>query len=235
MPAKLMIADKNDVQDMAEKVKLLFENLDNRFSTYKFDSEISKFNRGEIDTTNYPELKFILSECERTRIETNGYFDSHYGLSEDPSGLVKGYAINQAAKLLQENGYANFLVEIAGDVATSGSNGENLTWTIGIENPFNRKEVVKVVKLSGQAIATSGIAVHSDHIVNPITHKVANEIASLSVITDNVYDADRMATAAYAMGERGIEFLNQLPNYSGYMITNDKRGIMTEGFKQYVK
>ncbi len=177
----------------------------------------------------------ILDECERTKLETEGYFDCRCRGEIDPSGLVKGYAISQAAKLLIEAGCQNFLIEIAGDLQTKGVNDEGKPWQVGIENPFNRAEIIKIVKLADMGMATSGTAIHPDHIINPLTRQPAHEIASLTVIAPNVYDADRMATAAFAMGQKGVEFMQKLPGYAAYMVTNDRQGIMTESFKQYVQ
>ena len=234
MPAKLIVAERKDLKAITTKIKSLFTSIDAKFSTYKDTSLVSQLNRGEIKPDTDDELRTIFAECERTKKETNNYFDCAYRGQFDPSGLVKGYAIGLAAKLLKASGYTNFLVEIAGDLQTSGTNEDKQPWKIGIENPFNQTEIVKVVKLSGEAMATSGTAVHAEHIINPITHQVAHEIASVSVIAKNIYDADRMATAAFAMGKTGISFIQNLPGYAGYMITNEKQAVMTEGFKRYV-
>ena len=234
MPAKLNLPDGEDEATFL-KIKSLYTTLDTQFSTYLETSEISRYNRHEISLTDHSELEWILSECARTKQETEGYFDCQYGTNCDPSGLVKGYAISQAAKMLREAGHTNFLVEIAGDLQTSGNNEAGEPWTIGIENPFNRVEIVKVVTLSGQGLATSGTSIHPDHIINPLTHQPAHEIASISVIAGDVYDADRMATAAFAMGPKGIAFIEGLSGYDGYMVTLDKQGVMTTGFKQYVQ
>lgn len=236
MPAKLQIASDRNTHDIFAAIQACFIAIDQQFSTYKKMSEVSQYNRGEIALHDHPQLAWILSECERTKQETQGYFDSQYNRQTiDPSGIVKGYAISQAAKMLRENGFTDFLVEIAGDLQTSGVSKTGELWTVGIENPFNRSEIIKVVHLSGQGLATSGTSVHKDHIVNPLTHVAAHEIASMSVIADDVYDADRMATAAFAMGTNGIAFIASLPGYAGYMVTLDKQGIMTEGFKQYAQ
>ena len=235
MDAKLQVVGEGDIAKILVQIKQLYRELDEKFSTYKTESEISRYNRHGPSMSLSREMQFILTECERTKRETQGYFDCHYGTLVDPAGLVKGYAISQAAKLLRSAGYQDFLVEIAGDVQTSGLSEEGEPWKIGIENPFNRQELIKVVGLAGQAIATSGTSIHPNHIIDPLTHKVADQIASVSIVAEDIYDADRMATAAFAMGESGIEFIQKLPGYAGYMVLNNKQALMTESFKQYVK
>src|SRR4029078_5463526 len=109
-----------------------------------------------------------------------------------------------AAALLKEKGFANFYVDAGGDILSQGFNKENKKWRIGIKNPFDIREIVKVLKITNQGIATSGNYERGEHIYNPITGKIQNEIVSLTVIGPNVYEADRFATAAFAMGKKGI-------------------------------
>ena len=110
-----------------------------------------------------------------------------------------------AAKLLQELDLKNFYVNAGGDIQFSGKNAEGKLWKTGIKNPFNQKEIVKVVYLkSGEGIATSGNYIRGDHIYNPKNRKkIIEEIVSFTVIGPNVCEADRFATAVFAMGKEG--------------------------------
>jgi len=213
-----------------------FISIDEVFSPYKKSSEVSKINNGMIKPTKYSkDMKHILQLAEQTKKETNGYFDVYQNGKLDPSGIVKGWAIWQAAKMLEEKGFNSFYVDAGGDIQVKGNNGEGKPWIVGIQNPFNLKEIVKVVVLKNKGIATSGTAIRGQHIYNPLapTAPIA-DIVSLSVIGSNVYDADRFATAAFAMGEKGIYFIENLPGLEGYMI--DKKGIATytKGFNAFV-
>jgi thiamine biosynthesis lipoprotein len=175
-----------------------------------------------------------LELCKITKKETNGYFDININGVIDPSGIVKGYAINEAYKILKNKGYNNFYVEIAGDIEISGKNN-NKNWKVGIQNPYNPKEIIKIVALTNKGIATSGNYIRGAHIYNPKNKKPAQEIASITVIGPNVYDADRFATAAFAMGEKGIEFISFLKGFEGYMIKKDKTAVFTKGFEKHVE
>jgi thiamine biosynthesis lipoprotein len=179
-------------------------------------------------------MRKILRLCEETKKETGGYFDINLNGKLDPSGIVKGYAIWQGSQMLKNKGYENFYIEIAGDIQTSGKNEKKESWKVGIQNPFNLKEIVKVLKISNKGIATSGNYQRGKHILNPKTKIAADEIASITVIGSNVYEADRFATAAFAMGERGIEFIEKLKGLEGYMIKRDRKAVMTSGFERYV-
>jgi thiamine biosynthesis lipoprotein len=219
-----------------------FIYIDEKFSTYKSGSEISKINRGEINESEQSDdMKIIFMLSEETKQRTGGFFDIRKpDGSRDPSGIVKGWAIWNAAKLIEKHGFTNFYVDAGGDIQTSGLNGERKKWNIGIRNPLTagtprQNEIVKVVYLSGEGIATSGTYIRGDHIYNP--HGPAkNDIVSMTIIGPNIYEADRFATAAFAMGAAGIRFIEQLPKTSrleGYII--DKNGIatMTTGFHMY--
>lgn len=237
MPITVEIIGDNIPEEVFDKVFFYFDYVDKKFSTYKEDSEISKINRGEIKEVDYSQdMKEVFDLSEDTKKATNGYFDirSRNG-SYDPSGLVKGWSIYKAAQILINCGFKNFYVEAGGDIQAYGKNKNGESWRVGIRNPLNENEIIKTVGLSNAGMATSGTYVRGQHIYNP--HDIKNEILdilSITVVGANVYEADRFATAAFAMGKAGIHFLENLPGLEGYMV--DKNGIatMTSGFNKNV-
>jgi thiamine biosynthesis lipoprotein len=234
MPVTVQVVDSAVTAEDIQEVFAYLHYIDQKFSTYKKDSEISQINRGEAKRLDYSnEMQKVLALCEETKQLTDGYFDINSKGIIDPSGLVKGYAIWQAAQILKNKGYKNFYVEIAGDIQTFGKNEDGESWRIGIQNPFNLKEIIKIVKLSDKGIATSGNYQRGKHILNPKTNLPADEVAGISVIGPNIYEADRFATAAFAMGEEGIKFIGKLKGFAGYMIKNDKTAVMTGVFAEY--
>jgi FAD:protein FMN transferase len=234
MPVTIEIADLNAEIEVFEEVFDYLISVDERFSVYKKNSEITLYNEGKITKENLSEeMKKVLKLAEETKNKTDGFFDIVYGGKIDPSGLVKGWAIYNASIILHKKGFKNFYVEIAGDIEVAGLNNEGQKWAIGIRNPFNKKENVKVVYLSDCGIATSGNYERGKHIYNPKEKKPAEEIASLTVIGPNIYEADRFATACFAMGEKGIYFIEQLPGFEGYLIDKNKIATFTSGFEKY--
>ena len=212
-------------------------SVDNRFSTYKKDSEISRINRGEISVDEISaEMREVFAIAEKTREESNGYFDIHRPDGRiDPSGIVKGWAIKNAAEIIR-TGHQNFFVNAGGDIAMSGKNSEGGEWSVGIRNPFNINEIVKVVYPRGKGIATSGSYIRGNHIYNPHNSSAElKEIVSISVIGPDVLEADRFATAAFAMGKEGIMFIENLAGLEGYAIDADGIATMTSGFAAYTK
>lgn len=215
-----------------EKIYAYFRYIDDTFSTYKESSEISLINAGKLSKSQYSkDMQEILRLCEQTKKETNGYFDIEHLNQLDPSGLVKGWAIWQASKLFDKAGFSNYYIDAGGDVQVSGK-----TWTVGIRNPFNYNEVIKIVSLNNLGIATSGTAERGQHIYIPQKPKAQiSNIVSLTVIGPNVYEADRFATAAFAMEKQGIQFIEKLPGFEGYMIDKNGLATFTSGFAKYTQ
>lgn len=235
MPVRINVVDDAVAEDDIEEIFTYLRQIDEKFSTYKETSETQKLNRGEISEQDLsPEMKEVLALSDETKKETRGFFDVKINHIFDPLGLVKGWAIYKAAEMLARKGYHNFYLEIAGDIEVRGHNERGEKWRIGIENPFNRSQIIKVVELSDAGIATSGTYIRGKHIFNPINGKDADEIMSMTVIAENVYEADRFATAAFAMGKVGINFLESKTGLEGMMVTKDKRLTETSGFKQYL-
>ena len=236
-PVTIEISDKESSQELFEEVFSYFTYIDDKFSTYKESSEITAINQGKIKKDDWSEdMKIVFALSEETKVLTNGYFDivtleGNY----DPSGLVKGWAIFNAAQILKRRNIHNFYVEAGGDIETHGLNSEGKPWIIGIQNPFAKKrEVVKTVYLKDKGIATSGTSVRGQHIYNPIDKiNAIQDIVSITVIGPNIHEADRFATAAFAMGNKGINFIESLIGFEGYMIDEKGVGTMTSGFNNY--
>jgi thiamine biosynthesis lipoprotein len=180
-------------------------------------------------------MQLVFAMCEETKKETGGYFDIKTPNGTfDPSGLVKGWAIWNAAKLLEKKGFQNFYVDAGGDIQPHGHNMDGGKWAVGIKNPFTELENVKVVYVNEEGVATSGTYIRGLHIYNPHDdNQPVSDIVSLTVIGPNIHDADRFATAAFAMGPTGIQFIEQLPGYEGYRIDKNKVATMTTGFEKY--
>lgn len=234
MPITVEIVDGGSAKLLADTFRL-FRHVDNRYSTYKVDSEISRINHGLTKSKWSPEMRRVLRLCEVTKQQTSGYFDIAHNGQLDPSGLVKGWAIWEAAKRLRKHGVKNFYIEAGGDIQTYGKNADGGTWIVGIRNPFNRDEIIKVLGVKSKGVATSGNYIRGQHIYDP--HKPSaehNGVQSLTVIGKNVYEADRFATAAFAMGKAGIGYIEQADGLEGYMIDDKGIATLTSGFKEYV-
>ena len=231
MPIEIEIVEP-DAATLSEAFAYL-EAVDQRFSTYKADSEIMRMNRGEVACGEASEaMREVLALAERTKAETGGYFDIRRpdGLL-DPSGVVKGWAIHGAAKLIHARGHRRYAVNAGGDIATSGENAEGQPWSVGIRNPFATEEVVKVIYPRGKGVATSGSYIRGAHIYNPhMPEEELSDVVSLTVLGPDVLEADRYATAAFAMGREGAVFIENLPGFEAYAINALGIATFTSGF-----
>ena len=211
-----------------------FYEVDDRFSPFRPQSEVSALNKGEKAELS-SELREILWLAEITRRETGGYFDIRRPDGRiDPSGVVKGWAIRRAAQLIAARGHTDFLVEAGGDLQCVGRNDDGEPWRVGIRNPFDPMESIKTLQPGDAGVATSGSSIRGHHIDDPHTGGSPDDIVSLTVVGADIFDADRFATAAFAMGREGIDFIETSPGLEGYMV--DTRGVatMTTGFKKLV-
>jgi FAD:protein FMN transferase len=236
MPITVEVVDAAATPALVDKVYQYFEYIDDKFSTYREHSEISQINRRELALEYASEdMRTVFALAELTRQETDGYFDIARNGFYDPSGLVKGWAILNAAEMLRREGMRNFYVDAGGDIEAAGTNAVGASWRAGIRNPFRIEEIVKVLAVTDCGIATSGTYVRGDHIYNPLSAApLVTDVVSLTVIGPNVYEADRFATAAFAMGREGILFIERLPGFEGYMIDSNRQATFTGGWERYV-
>jgi thiamine biosynthesis lipoprotein len=235
IPITVEVLDARVAANDLAQVFAYFADVDDIFSTYKPTSAIARLNCGELSEEECgADVRTILALAEQTKRETRGYFDIWRDGQRDPSGIVKGWAIQNAAGILAAAGFRDFYVDAGGDAQICGTR-HGAPWRVGIRNPFNRHENVKVLALSDCGVATSGTAVRGQHIYNPHAPDTPlRDVVSLTVVGPKVYDADRFATAAFAMGRGGIRFIQDLPGFEGYMIDAAATATYTSGFERYV-
>lgn len=236
MPVTVAIVDEPP-PGLIDRIFAYFAEVDRRFSPFRPDSEVSALNgAGFAPATLSLEMREILALADGTRQETDGYFDIHRPDGRiDPSGIVKGWAVRNAARQVAAAGVENFFVDAGGDIQSRGRDPAGQEWKAGIRNPFNETEIIKVVTPRGHGIATSGTYVRGQHIYDP-RHpgKAIEDIVSLTVIGPDVLEADRFATAAFAMGRYGIYFIEAHPRLEGYVVDCNSIATQTSGFRRFV-
>ncbi len=237
MPVSIEIAGSGVDTARFDELYSYFEHVEEVFSPFRATSETSRINGGLLTLEDSSEeMKTVVRLAEKTRTETDGYFDIWREGTLNPVGLVKGWAVYQASEMLRGSGIWDFYIEAGGDIQLSGQSESGGMWTVGIRNPFKLDEIVKSLALSDMGIATSGTYVRGEHIYDPRATGQApsGDIASVTVLGPNVYEADRFATAAFAMGAEGIRFLERERGLEGYMIDASGIATMTSGFADYV-
>ncbi len=214
-----------------------FRAVDARFSTYRDDSEVSRLNSGAIEWPSCSaELREVLAMCEKARVDSDGYFDIRRHRADgtlDPSGLVKGWSVEGAAGVLEGAGVRNYTINAAGDVVIRGEPEPQLAWRIGVRNPWDAQTMVAVLEARDLAIATSGTYERGDHVLVPHTGRTPDGIASMTVIGPSLTWADAWATAGFAMGVRGVEWVaRELEGYDACAVSSDRHLVMTDGFRR---
>ncbi len=203
----------------------LLRQVDQRFSTYRADSEISQLNRGRLRLADaHPEVREIVRWCAVARRRTGGYFDARLpvgvlppGMSLvnaalgrgpsgdgrwfDPSGLVKGWAVQRAAELLTARGVVDFCLNAGGDIAMRCAPGQ-APWRVGVEDPADPSRLLAVLDVTDGAVATSGTGRRGAHINDPHTGRPAVTFSSVTVTGPDLTWADIYATAVAASGRR---------------------------------
>ena len=220
----------------AERAFEWFREVDGIFSTYKPASAISRINRGELQIADAPAVvREMLAECDKMTARTGDYFDARRPDGKmDPSGLVKGWAIGRAGELLRAGGFDNYCVEAGGDLVVRGHNDVGEPWTVGVRNPFELGQIVKVLRPGDGAVATSGEYERGQHIYDPHTGKAAEGPASVTVVGPDIAWADVAATAAFAMGADGTKWLARQKDLDFYWIDRDGQATFSPGLRKYL-
>ena len=215
---KTNLSDTELNEVINEAVRVLHE-ADGIFSLYKSESPLSKLARGECSVSDCPEVvSTIWDECEKWSRMTGGWFSPFTPEHTfDPSGLVKTWAANKSAQVLEQNGITDFAMNAGGDIRLSEDISSGVALQIGISKPITiaspEAEVLTVVNLNGtpfRAVATSGTAERGDHIWNPkLGSAWAHSISQVTVIAQDIVTADVWATALFAAGENALELVER--------------------------
>ena len=165
------------------------------------------------------------------------------GMSIDLGAIAKGYISDKIAEFLAEKGVESALLNVGGNVRTVGMKPDASAWRIGIQDPEGVRDqsIVGVVSLEGNSVVTSGIyergftldGVVYHHILDPDTGwSVQNELAGVSIVTEDACTADALSTTVFAMGlEEGSAFIEGLEGVDAIFVTRDGALSWTSGLE----
>jgi thiamine biosynthesis lipoprotein len=168
----------------------------------------------------------------------------------DCSAIAKGYGCDVVARYLRSKGIKNFMIEIGGEVVTSGQNEKQLPWKIGVTKPTDdslqdNQELQTILNVTDKAMATSGNYrnFYIDggrklaHTIDPHTgYPVQHSLLSSTVIASDCATADAYATSFMVLGvEKAKEVLSRHPELMAYFIYSDKNGRMNVWFSPALK
>ena len=163
-------------------------------------------------------------------IDDNRIYFKREGMKITLGGITKGYAADEALKVLKNKGIKHALVNIGGDMSALGSKPDDEPWHISLVNPDNTSQSLATFIFSDKSVATSGNyeryfdpdkEVH--HILNPKTGYSANECISVTIIAEDGTQADILATSVFVMGpEDGIELVESLESVECLIVDTDR-------------
>ena len=207
-----------------EKIIEFCHRVDRDFSTYKSDSWVSRLRGGDVAIHDAPsDVREVWDLCGRAQYLSDGAFDPWAVAGGfDPSGLVKGWAADICANMLVAAGAQHVQVNAAGDLALRGgycdpSNSQVKPWKIGVVNPDNRQEVLKIFEITDGAIATSGSYERGAHISDPYTGMIAIGAKSATVVGKEGWLCDALATAVMVAGTDAGHWFGQ-DELAGYQV-----------------
>jgi len=203
---------------------------DRVFSTYRDDSFVSRLGRGELRLADCPtEVAEVLALGEQARLESGGASDVHRegddgDVQLDPSGVVKGWAVQRAAQHLVDLPDTDVCLGGGGDLVCHLADPDAPTarpWNIGVEDPHQPGRLVATIPLARGAVATSSATHRGQHIVDARTGRPPTSVASVTVTAADLVWADIDATAAYALGRDALTWLRSRPGRSGVVVWSD--------------
>lgn len=201
-----------------ERVAAVFAELrrvDRVLSPYRDDSDLSRWERRELPVAEAdPMLAEVIRLGDEARERTDGWFDPRglpdphgRGTRYDPSGLVKGWAVENAAAHLTGLPGHGWCLNAGGDILVHAAQDQP-PWRVGIEHPTDPSRVMRVVEVRDGAVATSGSTHRGAHLVDPHRRRPATACRAVTVLGPTLLWADVYATAAAARGTAAVSWLN---------------------------
>lgn len=226
------VVDGETTRAAVRRLITTLHQVDAVLSPYRPDSDVRRIARGELAAADaHPWTRHVLDRCESWRWRTGGAFDAAYGghdpgggeLPLDPTGLVKGWAVDVAAPVLRyatvDDG-TDWYVGAGGDVLLAAHAGR--TWRVGLQDPHDPGRVLTTVELRDGAIATSGSSARGRHVLDPRTRRPATAVVQASVEAATLEEADVLATAAVAAGTGAESLLRDLAPARWWVVRADR-------------
>jgi thiamine biosynthesis lipoprotein len=245
MPVSIHLRGRGSRTEHADsRVQAAYDELravDVLFSPYLWGSQVSRIDRGELRVEDaHPLVAEVVALCETASVLTDGSFDAFYRAGTaapgrrgfDPTGLVKGWAVQRAAEHLAAGLGCDVSVNAGGDIAVRPG-ADPLPWRIGIEDPADPARVLAVLPLTRGGVATSGTARRGHHLVDPRSGRPVAEAMSVTVVGPSLLWADVLATAAFVRGPvDGLALVEGLTGYEALVVAGDGALTTTSGLTE---
>lgn len=205
------------------------DTIDRLCSTYRPDSQVSRIRAGGLALEDADErIAQIVDACSAAERDTGGLVSAWWDGAFDPTGVVKGWAVERATErllvpLLAERGVVAVGMNAGGDMQLATAPGADWVWSVGIADPLRPGALLAVVDVVDGAVATSGVAERGEHILDARTGAPARGAAAATVIADRLTTADVWATAAVVAGVDDLAWIADAGTRSGLVVGHDGR------------
>ena len=224
------------IDTAAARIADHLHNVEMRFSPFNARSLVTRARRGDWSALlNDPDFAEVYALCTQAKQLTDGAFDPMHDGAYDPTGIVKGWAIQRAHEriltpLVRSGRCAAAALGGGGDIQTAVHADSDFQWRIGVRNPFAvdagmaQTDTLRTITLRNGAVATSGTYRRGEHIT-----RTAHDLAQATVIDDHLAFADMWATAAISAGERRFRELTDPYGHLLAVLVRDDHTVTTIG------
>jgi thiamine biosynthesis lipoprotein len=211
-----------------------YASIDN---VWKFDSSLTEMPDSSVISASVANINFrniILDENKETVFLKNRDMKIGFG------AIGKGYAANQARKIMIKHGIQNGVVNAGGDLISWGTQENGKSWSIAITDPKDKRKILGWLNSSNMAVVTSGnyekyVEIDGrcySHIINPKTGCPAFGIRSVTILCSDAELADALATATFILGEEnGISLINKLKGVECLLVTEKDELFYSSGLE----
>lgn len=212
-----------DLNAVTDQIKAFLNQVDQDFSAFKTSSLVSRYQRGELERNDWTDqFKEVYDQAISGADITDGAFNPYYSGKYDPTGMVKGWAIEKAFNaylepLIRGKQITGAVLNGAGDMKFGVMADSDFEWNIGIQDPADAARMIYQLDIQNGAVATSGIGEDGDHIQ---TVGLATTIQQATIISSDLVEADMLAIAAVAMGKEAFLTFNADYEANGLIVDN---------------
>ncbi|MDN7146514.1 FAD:protein FMN transferase [Liquorilactobacillus mali] len=210
------------IDQLAIETQKSLQQVDELFSTFRPDSLVKRYQLGDDTSLLNDKFKTVYDLSILGSNVTQGYFDPYFEGCFNPTGLVKGWAIEEIffnilqPVLKNEPQILGISLNGGGDLQFGTQTNSPFFWKIGIENPVKLHQLVAIYKLQNGAVATSGFSKRGQHIVGLNDHSLLQS----TIVASSLTWADIWATAALSAGETKFSKLLQREELTGLLVSN---------------
>lgn len=212
------------LDQIVNEIDKYLKNVEEKFSPFLPESLVSRHtDLGGILQEDFFDLEYqeVYGRSLIAKKETQGLFNPFFDGKYNPTGIVKGWAIENAfmkyiKPLIDNNIIEAGAINGAGDMQVATRLESNFSWEIGIENPEDKEKIIARYSIQNGAVATSGISKKGHHI------KSDNDIKYVQVTVVGTYlsDVDVLATAGVVANEKVWREIVENKKLTGILLTN---------------